>query len=187
MEERARLESIAKEWFSNPESMPQFQRVGGVQRVMRLWRYPSLRGPWRALVLYHRAAFRYRGVVELLPADELTWERKADLAAARARDPDSTARPDPTITIHRWGVPSELVERRFAELQALVFPPFSSSGYGTDGTHFGVEAKLGFGSTTIHWWANAPEGFAPLARWYDETWDEARKTQPETPRAGEIA
>jgi hypothetical protein len=112
-----------------------------------------------------------------LPAYELTWDRKTDPVYSGSLDPEATPRPDPTIAIRRWGVPAELVERRFAELQTLVFPPFSSSGYGTDGVDFGVEAKLGFGTTTIHWWSRVPAGMEPLARWYRETWDESRAAQ----------
>jgi hypothetical protein len=109
------------------------------------------------------------------PLFEVTWDRDADVELVRMADEAARAPESPSVTWRRCLVATETVRRRFEALQQLAFHPFSLSGIGTDGFTRGVEARLGFGTTSIMWWGKAPDGFEPLARWYAETWNDVRR------------
>jgi len=168
------LESVAREWLAQPERIPLFERPRVARRRVRLWHHPSLRGPWVSLLLYEGDARRFHPS-GMSPAFEVTWDRGRDAELVRVGEPTAAAPESPSVTWRRCLLPTELVQRRYQALQRLVFRPFSLSGIGTDGFTRGVEGTLGFGATSIAWWGTAPEDFEPLARWYEEVWDEVRR------------
>lgn len=175
MDPRSQLQSTARDLLANPQKIPGFEGLYSLRWRMRLWHYPSLRGPWVSLFLYQGRHSPRSSPIEV-PVCGVTWSRKEDTALARDADPSVPASVTPTVVARCWSIPREAFERRFSALQGLVFSPFSPSGVGTDGWTRGVEAKLGLGTTSIAWWGNPPAGFAPLVAWYDETWSEIHRS-----------
>lgn len=178
-----RLCSIALEWLVRPEGMPHFEPPRYARRWMRLWHYPSLRGPWVSLFLYEGDARRFQPSGSS-PLFEVAWDRPADAKLVRGADPTARAPATPSVAWRRCLVATETVRRSYDALQHLVFRPFAPSGLGTDGFTRGVEARLGLGSTSIAWWGNTPDGMAPLVRWYEETWNDVQRGLDAAQRAG---
>ncbi len=167
------LESLARDWLAEPELIPGFDKPLYARAHIRLWHYPSLRGPWSSLVLYRTDPRRFRPA-GMAPVCEVKWDRRADARSTDSPGSSSLVPPNPSVTFRQALLPAEALARRYEALQELEFRPFSPSGVGTDGFTRGVEARLGFGTTIISWWGPAPAGLAPLVAWYAETWDEVR-------------
>lgn len=167
------LESLARNWLAEPELIPGFKRLRYARALVRLWHYPSLRGPWSSLVLYQTDPRRFTPT-NATPVCEVKWDRPTDARLAGNSGSDSLTPTSPSITFRQALVPADLLARRFEALQGLEFRPFSLSGIGTDGFTNGVEARLGFGTTIISWWGPPPVGLKPLVEWYAEVWDEIR-------------
>lgn len=54
------LESVAARWLARPAEIPRFQAPRFARLRVRLWHYPSLRGPWVSVLLYQGDARRFR-------------------------------------------------------------------------------------------------------------------------------
>ncbi len=127
MDPRFQLQSTARDLLANPEKIPGFEGLHSIRLRMRLWHYPSLRGPWLSLSLYQGLHEPRSSPIEV-PVCGVTWNRREDMALARDADPSVPASVTPTVVARCWLIPGEAFERRFSALQGLVFPPFSSLG-----------------------------------------------------------
>jgi hypothetical protein len=166
---RRQLELVAARWLAQPAEIPHFEAPRFARVRLRLWHYPSLRGPWASVLLYQVDARRFRPT-GMAPVVEVSWDRGLD--GARVPAPASAvAESVPSVSWRQCLLPRDVVEGYCEALQRLTFNAFSPSGPGMDGSVRGVEAVLGNGAASVAWWGPAPEGLSPLAKWYDETWE----------------
>jgi hypothetical protein len=137
--------SEAKGLFECPDGFPGLAPLRSFDRVLRLWLSPSFTPPMSWTLYVSSSTALVRRVV-------LVRDERMQCFAPWGSD---------------GAVPLEVAAELTSSLEAITVPPFlPSSGFGLDGTRYGVERASFHLAGRLTWWESPPEAWAALGAWY---------------------
>jgi hypothetical protein len=149
LEHATGIEYRALKLLHRPEAYPGVPELEG-DVVLRLMKFEGLGKYWVWVVTAAGRRHFVRRVV---------WDRPRDYRPGAL---------SPTIYGADAALPGGSMEGHLAELRSLILPPFlADDTVGLDGVGFGVEHRSHKLSAGLYWWFAPPEGWRPLAEWFD--------------------